>query len=322
MAGSIVTIPWRRWVNRRIPRADDYRPGRRNIFVLPTREGFMFLGVLGISLLTGINYQNSLIYLFTFVLGALLYGTIFQTYRNLEGLHFSLVRAGECVAGDSLPLAIRIRDEEYRPRAALRLRVDGEPVTISLDAGQGQVVVLPVGTRQRGPQKLPSIRVETDFPFGLIRAWTWFRPATRGLASPRPVTPPPFEASPEAEGDEGEATLNAAKGDTDIWLRPYRQGDALRRVSWKRFARSGQLVVMDWDTPPADPRWLDWEQFPGADRELRLSYLAWYVGRLSEQAQPYGLKLPGRTIEPDTGDRHEQTCLNCLAGFGYQEVQA
>ena len=52
MAGSIVKRLWRRWVNRRIPRADDYRPGRRNIFVLPTREGLMFTGVLLISLLT------------------------------------------------------------------------------------------------------------------------------------------------------------------------------------------------------------------------------------------------------------------------------
>ncbi|XOZ34272.1 DUF58 domain-containing protein [Halomonadaceae bacterium KBTZ08] len=283
----------------------------------------MFVGVLGIALLTGINYQNSLIYLFTFILGALLYGTIFQTYRNLEGLHLSLVRAGECVAGDSLPMAVRITDQEHRRRAALQLRVDGgEPVTVSLEAGEGRVVVLPVGTHQRGPQKLPSVRVETDFPFGLIRAWTWFRPATPGLASPRPVTPPPFEASGDAEAAEGETTLNAAKGDTDIWLRPYRQGDSLRRISWKRFARSGQLVVMDWDTPPADPRWLDWEQFPGADRELRLSYLAWYVGRLSEQGQPYGLRLPGSTIEPDTGERHDQACRNRLAGFGYQEVQA
>jgi len=58
-----------RWVNRRIPRADEYRLGRRNIFVLPTREGLMFAGLLILCLLTGINYQNSLIYLFTFFWG-------------------------------------------------------------------------------------------------------------------------------------------------------------------------------------------------------------------------------------------------------------
>ncbi|MGM0435328.1 MAG: DUF58 domain-containing protein [Pseudomonadota bacterium] len=323
MSGEIVKRPWRRWVNRRIPRADEYRPGGRNIFVLPTREGLMFTGLLVISLLTGINYQNSLIYLFTFILGALFYGTIFQTYRNLEGLHLSLVRAGESEAGQPLPMAIRIRDEDNRPRAALRLLIDGgEPVTVSLEAGEGRVVPLPVPTRRRGPLKLPSIRLDTDFPFGLIRAWTWFRPASRGLVTPRPVVPPPFETSPDAEGEEGEVTLDAASGDSDIRLRPYRLGDTLRRISWKRFARSGQLVVMDWDTPPADPRWLDWEQFQGADTELRLSYLAWHVGRLSEQGQPFGLKLPGQTIEPDTGDQHERVCLNHLGSFGFGEAPA
>ncbi len=321
MLRSIVKAPWRRWVNRRIPRADEYRPGRRTIFVLPTREGLMFTGVLVIALLTGINYQNSLIYLFTFILGALFYGTIFQTYRNLERLHLSLVRAGECVAGDDLPVTVRVSDEDRRPRQALRLVVGtGEPITFSLDAGEGRAVSLPVPSRGRGPVKLPAIRLESDFPFGLIRAWTWFRPASHGLATPRPISPPPFAAIPDAAGKEGEAAMTAAQGESDIRLRPYRLGDALKRISWKRFARSGQLVVMDWDTPPADPRWLDWAQFPGTETELRLSYLAWHVARLSAEGQPFGLRLPGESIDPDTGDRHERDCLNRLGRFGFQEA--
>ncbi|MEQ6884921.1 DUF58 domain-containing protein [Salicola sp. Rm-C-2C1-2] len=283
----------------------------------------MFTGVLLISLLTGINYQNSLIYLFTFILGALFYGTIFQTYRNIEGLHLSLVRAGEAEAGNSLPVAIRITDEDHRSRSALRLQIDAEaPVMVTVEAGEGRVVLLPVATRRRGLRQTPSIRLETDFPFGLIKAWTWFRPASRGLVTPRPVTPPPLEVSPDVVGEEGEVTLNASPGDSDIRLRPYRQGDSPRRISWKRFVRNGQLVVMDWDTPPADPRWLDWAQFPGVDTELRLSYLAWQVERLSEQGQPFGLRLPGQTLEPDSGDHHERACLTLLGTFGFDEARA
>ena len=281
----------------------------------------MFTGVLVISLLTGINYQNSLIYLFTFILGALFYGTIFQTYRNLEGLHLSLVRAGECPAGGNLPMTVRITDEDERARPALRVVIRGEePVTVSLDAKEGRVVQLPFPARHRGPVKLPAIRLETDFPFGLIRAWTWFRPASPGLATPRPVSPPPFEAAPDSASDEGETAMQAARGESDIRLRPYRLGDSLKRINWKRFARSGQLVVMDWDTPPADPRWLDWEQFPGTDTELRLSYLAWHVARLSGEGHPFGLRLPGDRIEPDTGDGHERECLNRLGTFGFDGV--
>lgn len=319
MLVSVVTAPWRRWVSRRIPRADECRPGRRNIFVLPTREGLMFTGILIISLLTGINYQNSLIYLFTFILGALFYGTIFQTYRNLEGLHLSLVRAGEGVAGSHLAMAIRITEDHERPRPALRLVIGTEaPVRVSLNANQGQVVQLPVSARSRGPLTLPAIRLETDFPFGLIRAWTWFRPASPGLATPQPLSPPPFEAVAAAASEQGETVLRAARGESDIRLRPYRLGDSLKRISWKRFARSGHLVVMDWDTPPADPHWLDWEQFPGTDTELRLSYLAWHVDRLSGEGRTFGLRLPGEAIEPDSGDAHGRECLNRLGTFGFE----
>ena len=65
-----------RWINRRIPRADSVLFSQKNIFILPTGAGVVFGILLLIMLITGINYQNSLIYLLTFMLGALFVGAM------------------------------------------------------------------------------------------------------------------------------------------------------------------------------------------------------------------------------------------------------
>ena len=77
---------WRRWINRRIPRADSQILSQKNIFILPTAAGVVYGLLLLIMLITGINYQNSLIYLLTFLLGAVFVGAMHQTHRNLSGL--------------------------------------------------------------------------------------------------------------------------------------------------------------------------------------------------------------------------------------------
>lgn len=307
---------WQRWVNRRIPRADEYRLGRHNIFVLPTREGMLFTGLLLISLLTGINYQNSLIYLFTFILGTMFYGTIFQTYRNLENLHVTVLSLGDCVAGQSLPVRLRLAAGDDSTRPALRLALPEQtPLETVVEGHHSDPITLPLETRRRGSVTSPAIRIETDFPFGLIRAWTWVRPQRTGVATPRPVEPPAQPAG--GESDEGDqAITRTAQGDTDTLLRPYRTGDSLKRVNWKLFARSGDMVVADWDTPTGDPQWLDWNQYPGVDTELRLSYLAWRVESNFQQQQPWGLRLPGRVLEPDYGAAHREASLRALGLHG------
>ena len=64
---------WQRWVNRRLPRSDCQQFSQKNLFILPTGAGVVFCVLLLIMLITAINYQNSLIYLLTFVLGGILW---------------------------------------------------------------------------------------------------------------------------------------------------------------------------------------------------------------------------------------------------------
>lgn len=314
MIKQLIRRRWHRWLGRRIPRADSQAFSQKNIFILPTGAGVVFGVLLLIMLITGINYQNSLIYLLTFALGALFVGAMHQTHRNLSGLTLSLVRAGAAEAGDEVPFSLRVSAGKDSALALSLSVEDSKLEGVHVLSGQSRDVVLPVRSGHRGYLRPDRIRIETRFPFGLLKAWSWLRPASAGIVYPRPV-PAPEVLSQVDDGSEATTEARVA-GQDNADLRPWRAGDMSQRVMWKRFARSGQMVVADWEGEQGSPHWLDFNAFPGADTELRLSYLAWLVADRIQQGARFGLNLPGEIIEPDTGPVHGERCLRALAVWG------
>ncbi|WP_372965510.1 DUF58 domain-containing protein [Marinobacter sp.] len=305
---------WQRWVHRRIPRSDTQVFTQKNIFIVPTSVGVVFGVLLLILLITGINYQNSLIYLMTFVLGTVFVGAMHQTHRNLSGLTLSLTRAGEGTAGDEIPFYLRLCAGKNQSLAITVSVDDSRLEQIHIPAGGYKDVVLPVHSSHRGYLRPDKIRIETRFPFGLLKAWSWLRPSSAGIAFPRPLIAPDVGSSND-DGPESQSAIPRA-GQDNADLRPWREGDLSQRVMWKRFARSGQMIVADWQGEQGSPHWLDFNSFPGADAEFRLSYLAWLVADRVQKGTKFGLHLPGEVIEPDSGAVHGERCLRALAVWG------
>jgi uncharacterized protein (DUF58 family) len=308
---------WQRWVNKRIPRSDQRAFGQRNIFILPTGAGVVFAALLLIMLITGINYQNSLIYLLTFLLGAVAVAAMHQTHRNLSGLELTLIQAGEGFAGDLIPFRLRAVSPRH-DTLALSLACDD----VFLDqqhipAGQQAELNLSVPSCQRGYLQPDRILVETRFPFGLFRAWSWLRPVTSGIVYPNPLSAP--EVTSTVQDGEEHSKSRSIDGNDHADIRPWREGDLSQRVQWKRFARTGEMVITDWEGEQGSPHWLDYDAFRGVDRELRLGYLAHQVLERSKSNNRFGLNLPGQVIEPDTGAAHTSRCLKALAVFGLEQ---
>ncbi|WP_417500498.1 DUF58 domain-containing protein [Marinobacter sp.] len=317
MMSRLIRSRWQRWINRRIPRSDVQLLTQRNLFILPTAPGVVFGVLLLIMLITGINYQNSLIYLVTFLLGAVFVGAMHQTHRNLAGLELTLVQAGEGFAGDDI--LFRLRAAAGKDDAIAVTLSDGDTsVRIGhVPSGQSADVALPVGSAFRGYLRPDRIRIETRFPFGLLKAWSWMRPISAAVVFPRPIAAPDVVSAV----DDGEQTASSRspEGNDHAELRPWRDGDMSQRVMWKRFARSGQMVVADWEADKGSPHWLDFNAFAGADHEVRLSYLSWLVVERGKSGSRFGLNLPGQVIEPDSGPAHATRCLRALAVWGEEK---
>ncbi|MFO7994094.1 MAG: DUF58 domain-containing protein [Marinobacter sp.] len=308
---------WQRWVNRRIPRSDQRAFGQRNIFILPTGAGVVFAILLLIMLITGINYQNSLIYLLTFLLGAIVVAAMHQTHRNLSGLELTLIQAGEGFAGDMIPFRLRAVSPRH-DTLALSLSCDDTVLDQQhIPSGQQADLNLAIPSYRRGYLQPDRILVETRFPFGLFKAWSWLRPVTSGIVYPNPLAAP--EVFSTVQDGEEQSKSRSIDGNDHADIRPWREGDMSQRVQWKRYARTGEMVIADWEGEQGSPHWLDYEAFAGVDRELRLGYLAHQVIGRSRSNSRFGLNLPGQVIEPDTGAAHTNRCLRALAVFGLEQ---
>lgn len=318
MTGKSLSARLNRWINRRLPRSDSQTFGQKNLFILPTGAGMVFGLLLLIMLITGINYQNSLIYLLVFLLGALFVGAMHQTHRNLSGLTLSLIAAGEGEARGHVPFRFRLVSDNKSDSLAITLSAESARLEgIHVPAGEVRDVTLAIPASRRGYLRPDRIRIETRFPFGLLKAWSWLRPASAGVAFPRSLVAPEVGSTVE-DTDENVSTARIA-GQDEADLRPWREGDLSPRIMWKRYARTGQMVVADWDAQGGSPHWLDFAAFPGVETELRLSYLAWLVRDRAAKGARFGLNLPGETIEPDSGSDHAQRCLRVLAVWGQEQ---
>lgn len=303
------------WVNRRIPPARSVTLNQKRIFIFPSRVGLFFAICLLVMLLTAINYQNNMSYALTFLLATLFIVGILHTYANLSGLTLHAVRARPAYPGQLTEFELRLDRAGARPRFALRLGwPGGEEQQVSLVDVDSVDLRLHCPVGERGWFHPGRLLVESTYPLGLLRCWTWVDLDLRALVYPQPL------ASAELPGHsparpEGNAV--PVMGSDDFYgFRDYRPGDSLRQVHWKGHAKGQTLQSKQYAAFADRSVWLDWEAFPGVPVERRLSHLCYWALEFERRRQEYGLRLPGTVIAPAGGEKQLESVLTALALHG------
>lgn len=307
-----------RWVTRR-HREDGQQAtlGRDRIYILPTRAGYTLLAILGVMLLGAINYSNNMAFLLTFLLAGIGHNAIWYTHRNLLGLKVSALPVSPVFAGQPTQISLRLDDTRDRDREALHLSIGGytsEPVTVPARGQQTVRLTLPpVG---RGAYRLSRQRLDTRYPLGILKAWTWLGLDTEILVYPQPVDPL------SAHGGIGDASSAQRRQDasTPDHIRPYRPGDPPGRILWKALARTGKLHIRETAAGGRDTLWIDWSAMPASDTETRLSMLCHQILAADSEGRTWGLRLPDKTLPPGQGPAHRERSLRALAEFRFEPI--
>ncbi len=301
-------------VRRRGVKPLPYPLAYRNIFILPTGFGTAFALLLILMALGGLNFNNNLALLLVFMLAALAQMTTHLAYRNLSGLEIVAVRGEPVFAGDPLHLHLVLHNPEDRHRFTLEGALATDPVgdCIDVEPTAGASLDVALDTRERGWLEVPPLRLQTRYPLGLFRAWTWVFPGTRCVVYPRPAQdPPPLPST----GDGHAGASRKGDGDQVYGLRTYRAGDSLKRIAWRTSARHDQLYTREMERPRQSSCVLDFRRLEGMDVEQRLSVLTAWVLMADHRQLAYRLELPGRQIEAASGPAHRDACLEALALF-------
>ena len=316
---------FQQWWQSRLPLTDNVLLTQRNVYILPTRPGWMLALTLMVLLVASINYQLNLGYLLTFLLAGSALTGMHVCHGTLRGLAMNLIVPAAHFSEAAAVFDVKFTNTRRSARYGIGLSVLPAPggphpphwVWADVPAQGSQSVQVSFRPERRGLHHLPTLTAETRFPLGTFRVWTIWRPAAQMLVYPAPeLRPPPLPpGEPRAGGADAKARWQSA-GEFD-GVRGYRRGDPLKLVMWKKAAKADEqgngLVVRDTQQSQRHELWLDFVLAGSVGTEARLSRLCAWVLQADKLGLSYGLRLPGLEISPSNGEAHKRRCLEALA---------
>ena len=321
--GGLLSKRWERWISQRHPpQGRALALNRRRIYILPTQQAYLFFMTLLVLFLWSVNYSNSMGFALTFLLTGVALNAMWRCHNNLLDLRVEALGAEPVFAGESARYGILLshKDAQMRPGICLYAG-DGGMASDDIQP-LGTALYLNVPTQQRGWQALGRLRVETRFPLGLFRAWSWVEFERPILVYPPARGERPLPDDQTDLGGETESVLSD-KGNEDFsGLRDYRFGDSPRHVAWKASTRSDGLLVKQFTGQVRPELWLDWSVLTDHPDEQRLEQLCQWVLLAEASGAAYGLRLPGQEFPPSLGPAHRTQCLHALAVYGLADASA
>jgi len=288
---------------------------RRRIYILPTRFGIVYGGVLFAMLLGSLNYGANLGFAMTFLLAGLGLVVMYHCHNNLLAIIVRFGGADAVFAGSHAGFHLTLESGMPAPRFDLLAEcADAADGPVDLPAGGSAQVTLHVPTEQRGWTTLPRVSISTRFPGNLFRAWTWIHMDVRCLVYPKPS--PPGRPFPPGSAEFGARSGAAFAEDDFVGLREATASDPPRRIAWKAYARSNQLLIKEFAGGAERPCLFRFDDLQGLDTEGRLSQLTRWCIDAAESGRSFGIELPDRKIALGQGERHLHQCLQALALYG------
>jgi len=289
---------------------------QRRVFILPTRQGLLFAGVIVLMLIGSVNYDLSLGFILAFLLGATGIQSMLHTFRNMANLRIAAGRVQPVFAGELAQFQIRIANRARIHRYSIGVTRDRlNAVYVDVPPGDEITATIGVPATRRGWLRPGRLTLFTFFPVGLFRAWSYAELDMQGLVYPAPASPGLSLPLPEAGSGDGGA--HGQGHDEFSGLRQYRPGDSPRHIAWKAVARDDTLLTKQFAGRADAELWLAWDTLPPAmDSENRIAHLARWVIDTDRAGLAYGLRLPGLTLPIANGATHRDNCLRALALHG------
>jgi uncharacterized protein (DUF58 family) len=297
---------WWQGLERRLSRRNNPLVlGHRNLYILPSRYGSLWLLTSGLLYLIGINTRSNGPLLLAFLMGALMLLALFLTHFNLQGLKLAAPEQALGFAGEPFRFQIQASSAVERPGLMWRwLSPSSAPQQRLNLSAKDHLLQLYWPTPERGRHLPGRLLLHTTAPLGLFRCWTYWEPQQPIWIAPARIS------GPVAELTAAESTPQGNDEFSD--LKPWRPGEGPQRVDWKALARGRGWLSKQFTQPDPSELWLGVQsQLP---RELALAHLCHRLCQELNQGRLVGLQLPnGDTIEASSGPEQLQRCLIALA---------
>jgi uncharacterized protein (DUF58 family) len=305
-----------KWLSKRLPPMNSIQLTLNNIFIVPSKSSLGLLMALALMLLAAINYQNSLIYLFTFWIASSWIISLHMTFRNLMGVKVEVIGFENCHAKQQATLTLRVYPNKKQLTDLCFFWAEDQKYWLNFHDNQPKDIQLAYSTEKRGKLMPERLRIENRAPAGLAVAWSNLAFDVTWWIYPKAIAAKSHKKVLASDNENNDETGQWQVGHTDFsHLRSYQEGDHLKRIHWRQFAKTGELSTREFVDYQQDDLWLDWQEFEGLPLEARLSALCAKLLELQSAQVNFGLRLPNQEIAANSGEHHVKQCLEALAHF-------
>lgn len=217
---------------------------KSRIYIMPTKMGGYLNGLIFLMFLLAVGYNNNLLLIFTLFLFGLNLVWVIQTHFYLGSLKLQAIDIEDAYANEKSLVSIywkKAPSGPYKWEMALENASDIKHVNSVSDSES--ISTGHVAMDKRGLWKFEHLKIKTQMPFGLYQVWIYLPILTKVYVYPAKLAEvkPLILKDSNEEGDHS----SLKSGPHDIWnLGPY-EAEESRRISWKHYARSGELVVKE-----------------------------------------------------------------------------
>lgn len=280
------------WIAKRFQVGVSKTLRQKDVLVFIYKQGFLYLILILITFIAGINYANNLILGFCFLISAILCISFYLTFKQLHALQIDVVIPEVGQVNQTLILKLVFKQPVSSARY-LRIQWQTQEQLVYLDQTQHSIE-LPVVVAVRGHYEFETIKIYSTYPLGLVRAWTYLSPKQKIWIAPKAYD---WQKEHKSQPTSAHDRLDEFKE-----LRGFQQGDSYQNVAWKQVAR-GQGFLIKMFEAQASHQYLeiDYQQIPAQGHEEKLSFMMGLVEQCEQLGDDYALILPHARLESGQG---------------------
>lgn len=299
-----MSTAWQKWLAKRFQFEKVKQLSQKDVLIFIYQQGYLYLILILITFVAGVNYANNLILGFCFLISSVLCISFYLTFKQLHGLNIQVTvteigQVDECI---ELQLHFEQSQKELR---YLWIKTDHylEKILIS---ELKQKISISFLAQHRGQFHYPNLMIYSVYPFGLVRAWTHLYLKKSAWIAPKA----------EIYHLENKQYLNSPETDMDEFreLRDFQIGDSLHAVSWKQAAQGQGLYIKVFELHQHEPNIeIHYTHMPSTQHEEKLSLMMGLIEQCEQMQCAYSLVLPHTELVMGRGEKHLLQAKKLLA---------
>lgn len=267
---------------------------KSRVYIMPTKMGGYLNALIFLMFLLSIGYGNNLLLIFTTFLFAFDLLWLIQTHFHLHRLKLDQLNIHSGHANASVEVNVIWDKAPAGPwNWDIDLESDRGDFKLTSSQHQSQKSEGEISPTLRGLYHWKHIKIKTVNPFGLYRAWIYFPLSQDSIVYPTLLKNVDLPLSgKESDGD----MTQDKKGHDDFRGLANYANDESRKISWKHYARSGNLVIKEGEEKKSPQLFVEL-RIP-KDLTLKENYLSYVATQLVEcQRQDIPFVLRANNVE-------------------------